>query len=178
MDLVVIAQIITGIATLLVAFVLVFQLRKQNEQLSLQHRDAERNLIVSIREIASSRGSAMGANPEWQEITYRGLHDFDSLKNQLERGKFYTAFTHQLHLHNLQTMYSDLLEIDAEKNLRNWFAVFPGTRKFYRESMIRNELPERFVKLCDALITEIESEVGEKGQITELLRSDIDKKLD
>ena len=36
MDLVVIAQIITGIATLLVAFVLVFQLRKQNEQLSLQ----------------------------------------------------------------------------------------------------------------------------------------------
>ena len=70
MDLVVIAQIITGIATLTVATVLVFQLRKQNEQLSLQHRDAERNLIVSIREIASSRGSAMGANPEWQDISY------------------------------------------------------------------------------------------------------------
>ena len=119
MDLVVIAQIITGMATLTVATVLVFQLRKQNEQLSLQHRDAERNLIVSIREIASSRGSAMGANPEWQDISYRGLHDFDSLKNQLERVQFYSAFTHQLHLHNLQTMYSDLLEIDAEKNLKN-----------------------------------------------------------
>ncbi|MQF83729.1 MAG: hypothetical protein FI736_02800 [SAR202 cluster bacterium] len=174
MDLVVIAQIITGFATLSVAFVLVFQLRKQNEQLSLQHRDAERNLIISIREIASSRGSAIASNPEWQEINYRGLHDFDALENQLERVQFYTSFTHQIHLHNLQTMYSDLLEIDAEKNLKNWFAVFPGTRKFYKESMIRYELPERFVKLCDDFIREIESEVGEKGQKTELLRSDID----
>ena len=174
MDLVVIAQIITGIATLTVAFVLVFQLRKQNEQLSLQHRDAERDLIISIREISSSRGSAMGSNPEWQEINYRGLHDFDALENQLERVQFYSAFTHSIHLHNLQTMYSDLLEIDAENNLKNWFAVFPGTRKFYKESIIRHELPERFVKLCDDFIREIESEVGEKGQKTELVRSEID----
>ena len=62
MDLVVIAQIITGMATLTFATVLVFQLRKQNEQLSLQHRDAERNLIVSIREIASSRGRKTNKN--------------------------------------------------------------------------------------------------------------------
>ena len=40
--------------------------------------------------------------------------------------------------------------------------------------MIRYELPERFVKLCDDFIREIESEVGEKGQKTELLRSDIE----
>ena len=36
MDLVVIAQLITGIATLLVALVLVFQLKKQNQQLTIQ----------------------------------------------------------------------------------------------------------------------------------------------
>ena len=41
MDLVVIAQIITGLATLIVALVLVFQLKKQNQQLELQHKDAE-----------------------------------------------------------------------------------------------------------------------------------------
>ena len=40
--------------------------------------------------------------------------------------------------------------------------------------MIRNELPERFVKLCDRFIKEIESEVGEKGQKTELVRGDLD----
>ena len=34
-----IAQLITGIATLLVALVLVFQLRKQNQQLAIQHKD-------------------------------------------------------------------------------------------------------------------------------------------
>tara|TARA_B100000029_G_C17429799_1_gene907459 strand:- start:487 stop:642 length:156 start_codon:yes stop_codon:yes gene_type:complete len=51
MDLIVIAQIITGLATLIVALVLVFQLRKQNEQiniqnkqLELQHKDTERIL--------------------------------------------------------------------------------------------------------------------------------------
>ena len=41
MDLVVTAQIITGLATLIVALVLVFQLRKQNQQLELQHKDAD-----------------------------------------------------------------------------------------------------------------------------------------
>ena len=118
MDLVVIAQIITGFATLSVAFVLVFQLRKQNEQLSLQHRDAERNLIISIREIASSRGSAMGSNPEWQEINYRGLHDFDALENQLERVQFYSAFTHCIHLHNLQTMSEHFASSTLSKSRR------------------------------------------------------------
>ncbi len=39
MELNVLAQIITGIATLIVAMVLIFQLRKQNEQLGIQHRD-------------------------------------------------------------------------------------------------------------------------------------------
>ena len=34
-----VAQIITGTATFIVAVVLVFQLRKQNEQLNLQRRD-------------------------------------------------------------------------------------------------------------------------------------------
>ena len=39
MDLVVIAQLITGTATLIVALVLVFQLKQQNDQLKLQQKD-------------------------------------------------------------------------------------------------------------------------------------------
>ena len=42
MDLVVIAQLITGVATLIVALVLVFQLRKQSRQLEVQHLDSDR----------------------------------------------------------------------------------------------------------------------------------------
>ena len=38
MELNVLAQIITGMATLIAAIVLVFQLRKQNQQLANQHK--------------------------------------------------------------------------------------------------------------------------------------------
>ena len=41
-----IAQLITGIATLLVALVLVFQLRKQNQQLKIQHQDSDNKLTM------------------------------------------------------------------------------------------------------------------------------------
>jgi hypothetical protein len=41
------AQIITGIATLLLVFVLVIQLTNQKEQLQIQHQDAERNLTLN-----------------------------------------------------------------------------------------------------------------------------------
>ena len=41
------AQIITGIATLLLVLVLVIQLTKQKEQLQIQHQDTERNLTLS-----------------------------------------------------------------------------------------------------------------------------------
>ena len=39
MDLVVVAQIITGSATLIVALVLMYQLKQQNDQLKLQNKD-------------------------------------------------------------------------------------------------------------------------------------------
>ena len=56
MDTAVIAQLVTGIATLIIGTVLVFQLRKQNQQieiqnrqLELQHQDSERELAFSAR---------------------------------------------------------------------------------------------------------------------------------
>ena len=42
MELEVIAQLVTGIATLVVAIVLLLQLRKQNHELDLQHEDSLR----------------------------------------------------------------------------------------------------------------------------------------
>ena len=56
MDTAVIAQLVTGLATLIIGAVLVFQLRKQNQQISiqnrqleLQHQDSERELAFSAR---------------------------------------------------------------------------------------------------------------------------------
>ena len=56
MDISVIAQLLTGLATLIIGAVLVFQLRKQNQQieiqnrqLELQHQDSDRELAFSAR---------------------------------------------------------------------------------------------------------------------------------
>ena len=40
-----IAQILTGVATLFVAIVLVLQLRKQNQQLEIQNKENQREII-------------------------------------------------------------------------------------------------------------------------------------
>ena len=39
--------------------------------------------------------------------------------------------------------------------------------------MIRHQLPDDFVKMTDLFIKEIEDQVGEKGQVKNLTRSDI-----
>ena len=41
-----IAQLVTGIATFLVALVLVFQLKKQNQQLKIQHQDSNNKMSM------------------------------------------------------------------------------------------------------------------------------------
>ena len=46
MDILSIAQILTGSATLVVAIVLIWQFRLQNEELKISHKDAENNLSL------------------------------------------------------------------------------------------------------------------------------------
>ena len=72
MDLVVIAQIITGLATLIVALVLVFQLKKQNQQLSIQHKDSVSNSINQFRQRFEDITKETVTNKEFAEIWVRG----------------------------------------------------------------------------------------------------------
>ena len=167
MDIVIIAQIITGLDTLIVALVLLYQLRQQ-------HKDAERDLILSINSQRLSLVSMLASDKELSEIQYRGNHNFDDLRNQEERTRYYRQFSAEMHLNNISILYSKLTNLDAETYLKNQLGLFPGMRKMYRESMIRHQLPKDFVNLCDRFITEIENQVGQDGQITELTRSDID----
>ena len=51
MDTAVIAQLVTGIATLIIGGVLVFQLRKQNQQIEIQNRQLELQHQDSAREL-------------------------------------------------------------------------------------------------------------------------------
>ena len=63
-----------------------------------------------------------------------------------------------------RSIIEDLLHVDPDLALKTNFALFPGRRKFYKESLIRFTLPGPFVKKIDGYIKEIEDKVGEDGQ--------------
>ena len=72
-----VAQILTGVATLIVAFVLLYQLK-------LQHSVAQRDLVLTINQQRQDLALAVANNPELSDINYRGGHDFGDLNNQSE----------------------------------------------------------------------------------------------
>ena len=74
-------------------------------------------------------------------------------------------------LSNIAQEYADLLHVDPDLALKTSFALFPGRRKFYKESLIRFTLPTPFVEKVDTYIKEIETNVGEDGQDLSVLDS-------
>ena len=160
------AQIITGLATLVVAFVLVFQLK--------QHRSvAQRELVLAINQQRQDLAIAVANNPDLSDINFRGGHDFGDLNNQSERIRFNRMFAAEMSLSNIAQEYADLLHVDPDMALKTSFALFPGRRKFYKESLIRFTLPTPFVEKVDQYIKEIEDNVGENGQDISVLDPDM-----
>ena len=88
LDLVVIAQIITGLATLIVALVLVFQLRKQNQQLELQHKDAEIQLSMMGENIHERLHNFGNYSDEFLKILYKAKQTKLSALSDEEKWKF------------------------------------------------------------------------------------------
>ena len=75
MDLVVIAQIITGIATLLVASVLIYQLR-------IQHNDSVRDFAYQKTEHHLSRMRAVYENKDFREIFAKRDYDRENISDE------------------------------------------------------------------------------------------------
>ena len=82
-------QMLTGLATFIVALVLIYELKQQ-------HRDAQRELVLAINEQRQSLAIALANNPELSEINFRGGHDFGDLKNQEERTRFFRIFSAEM----------------------------------------------------------------------------------
>ena len=80
-------------------------------------------------------------------------------------------FAAEMSLSNIAQEYADLLHVDPDLALKTSFALFPGRRKFYKESLIRFTLPTPFVEKVDTYIKEIETNVGEDGQDLSVLDS-------
>ena len=81
MDIAVIAQLVTGMATLIIGTVLVFQLRKQNQQIEIQNRQLELQHQDSERELAFS------ARARGEELTLARLTSDSLLDAYLKVGK-------------------------------------------------------------------------------------------
>ena len=160
------AQIITGLATLVVAFVLVFQLKQQRLV-------AQRELVLDINKQRQDLAIAVANNPALSDINFRGGNDFGDLNNQSERIRFNRMFAAEMSLSNIAQEYADLLHVDPDMALKTSFALFPGRRKFYKESLIRFTLPTPFVEKVDQYIKEIEDNVGENGQDISVLDPDM-----
>ena len=88
MELNVLAQIITGMATLIVAMVLVFQLRKQNEQLAIQHKDQLGNAVNQFKTRFEDITKETVTNSDLADIWIRGSKDWNNLKSDVERYRF------------------------------------------------------------------------------------------
>ena len=159
------AQIMTGLATLIVAFVLVYQLKQQ-------YSESQRQLVLSINQQRQDLAVAVANNPELSDINFRGGHDFADLNNQSERIRFNRIFAAEMSLSNIAQEYADLLNVDPDAALKTSLALFPGRRKFYKESLILFTLPAPFIEKVDGYIKEIEENVGENGQDISALSTD------
>ncbi|MCH2313240.1 MAG: hypothetical protein MK411_04365 [SAR202 cluster bacterium] len=160
------AQIVTGLATLVVAFVLFFQLKQQRSV-------AQRELVLAINQQRQDLAVAVATNPDLSDINFRGGHDFADLNNQSERIRFNRLFAAEMSLSNIAQEYADLLHVDPDLALKTSFALFPGRRKFYKESLIRFTLPVEFIEKVDEYIKEIENNVGEDGQDLSVLGPEV-----
>ncbi len=107
------------------------------------------------------------------DINFRGGHDFADLNNQSERIRFNRLFAAEMSLSNIAQEYADLLHVDPDLALKTSFALFPGRRKFYKESLIRFTLPVEFIEKVDEYIKEIENNVGEDGQDLSVLDPEV-----
>ena len=88
------AQIMTGLATLIVAFVLVYQLKQQ-------YSESQRQLVLSINQQRQDLAVAVANNPELSDINFRGGHDFADLNNQYARIRFNRIFADEMSLSNI-----------------------------------------------------------------------------
>ena len=163
MDLVLVAQIITGLATLIVALVLVFQLKKQNQQLSIQHKDSVSNSINQFRQRFEDITKETVTNKEFAEIWVRGSLDWNNLKSDDERYRFRNHYRQYMGWFQDQLKLRDegVLKITDEQikhQARNMVGVkgFAHCYKNYHKRAI-SKYPE-IMKIWDDIYKEIYDE--------------------
>jgi hypothetical protein len=159
MDLIATAQIITGSATLLVALVLMFQLKQQNDQLKLQHKDFAQQIKNQIGDRRTSATFALLGNPKYRDMIFNARYDYKILKDRHERTIFHQWIISTLELTLMKNFYSDETGYEKSLHLKEILASSPGIREAYRISTIRQQLDIESVKILDEIVREIDKEL-------------------
>ena len=117
--LVLVAQIITSLATLIVALVLVFQLRKQNDQLQIQHRDSIREANYQIASRFEDVTKETVSDASLTEIWLRGANAWENLNNDVERYRFRNHYRQYI---NIILAYYETEDIEYPISLQSMHA--------------------------------------------------------
>ncbi|MBL07209.1 MAG: hypothetical protein CL773_05100 [Chloroflexi bacterium] len=165
MELNVLAQIITGMATLIVAIVLVFQLRKQNQQLAIQHKDFTQQIKNQIMDRRTSTMISNHSNDKLKKIMDIGRYDYSKLKDRMDKTFFHQMIVTTLELLLLKNNYSEETGYEKTLHLKELLGSSPGTRQAYRNSTIRQQLDNEAVLILDEIVKEIDEEVGLDGKL-------------
>ena len=163
MDLVVIAQIITGSATLIVALVLMYQLKQQNDQLKLQQNDFVQQIKNQIGERRTSGNYSLLANKELSEMIFNARYDYKILQDRHQKTIFHQWVITTLEFTLLKNLFSDETGYEKSLHLKEILASSPGIREAYRVSTIRQQLDKESVKILDEIVREIDEELGLYG---------------
>ena len=163
MDLVLIAQLITGTATLIVALVLVFQLKQQNDQLKLQQKDFVQQIKTQIGERRTSGNYSLLANKELSEMIFNARYDYKILQDRHQKTIFHQWVITTLEFTLLKNLFSDETGYEKSLHLKEILASSPGIREAYRVSTIRQQLDKESVKILDEIVREIDEELGLYG---------------
>ena len=163
MDIEVLAQIITGSATLIVAMVLVFQLKQQTNQLKLQHKDFAQQIKNQIDDRRTSGNYSLLANKEFSEMIFSARYDYKILKDRHQKTIFHQWVITTLEFTLLKNLFSDETGYEKSLHLKEILASSPGIREAYRVSTIRQQLDKESVKILDEIVRETDEELGLYG---------------
>ena len=158
-----IAQILTAIATLIVAVFLAGQLIIQKGALNRAHRDAESELAFSSRNTISSLLLARLTSDGRASVTAKGFESIDNLSESQDLLRF-TGYLRQVYHAFLMewSLSRDSLDIGDFKERMSRLFVPTGGRQFYSQTgrEIIKIRSEELREICDELYELYEGNPG------------------
>ena len=157
------SQLISGIATLIIAIILVFQLRKQNDELAHQRENFNKDLSIQILERWDSLALSLATNREMLDIYMRGRQNYNSLSDATEENIFHWVSTSAINLLLMKYTHGDVAGFDRKRHITEHLSRSRGIRHAYRSKRLRHQFSKEYQTVLDALVKHIDDTVCPDG---------------